>query len=540
MAVIKHIKIYNANYNAAVDYLTLQHDEYTCKPVYDAEGNKLMRKFFLLDGINCDPYTFGKECQATNEHYGKNREKRDIKAHHYIISFDPRDRDENGLTPEKAQELGMAFAKKNFPGHQTIVCTHPDGHNSAGNIHVHIVINSVRKLDVTKQDFMERDADTKAGYKHYVSDSFFYYLRQDVMTMCQENNLYQVDLLNPARVRVTDREYWAKRKGQAELDSQIKDDANKEFKTDNQILRDAIASVLTEAKSYDDFKAKLFEKYGIEVNESRGKINYLPVGRERPIRGRQLGTDFEKEHILEVIATNAKSLDIELHDEDNTTQPDVQLKATVKYHSSGIRLITNLEQCLKAQQNLYYAHKVKIGNLQQMASTLAFVKENNIGTVAELDKLLASTSQDVTAKRKALKSTEEKLTRINLLIKYTGQYLANKEVYRQYLSSSNKKSLREEHRAEIALYEAARKYLKENAPEQATDPATGKVKFKCPSIKALRSEKEKLQVLKNQQYEEYSYSRAKYKELQTVAANVYTMTDTPTKAKEQEKSGQSL
>ena len=52
MAVIKHIKIYNANYNAAVDYLTLQHDEYTCKPVYDAEGNKLMRKFFLLDGIN--------------------------------------------------------------------------------------------------------------------------------------------------------------------------------------------------------------------------------------------------------------------------------------------------------------------------------------------------------------------------------------------------------------------------------------------------------------------------------------------------------
>ena len=54
------------------------------------------------------------------------------------------------------------------------------------------------------------------------------------------------------------------------------------------------------------------------------------------------------------------------------------------------------------------------------------------------------------------------------------------------------------------------------------------------------TEKEKLQALKSQQYEEYSYIRAKYKELQTVSANVHTMTDTPTKAKEQEKSGQSL
>lgn len=166
MAVIKHISIKNSNYNAASDYLTTQHDEFTGKPILDDNGNRIPREEFLLEGINCDPYSFGSECEAVNKHFHKNQTRAEIKAHHYIISFDPRDRDDNGLTPEHAQTLGMEFARKNFPGHQALVCTHPDGHNSAGNIHIHIVINSVRALDVERQDFMERPGDALAGHKH--------------------------------------------------------------------------------------------------------------------------------------------------------------------------------------------------------------------------------------------------------------------------------------------------------------------------------------------------------------------------------------
>ena len=47
-------------------------------------------------------------------------------------------------TVDRAQELGEQFCKEHFPGHQALVCTHPDGHNHSGNIHVHIVINSLR------------------------------------------------------------------------------------------------------------------------------------------------------------------------------------------------------------------------------------------------------------------------------------------------------------------------------------------------------------------------------------------------------------
>ena len=79
------------------------------------------------------------------------------------------------------------------------------------------------------------------------------------------------------------------------------------------------------------------------------------------------------------------------------------------------------------------------------------------------------------------------------------------------------------HRMELTLYEAARDYLKEHAPKETA--ADGKVKFRTPSIKSLRAEKEKLTALKNQQYEEFSYVRAKYRELQTVANNVNQMLD---------------
>ena len=531
MAVIKHISIKNSNYDAAVDYLTLKHDEFTNKPILDENGNKIPRDEFLIEGIGCDPFTFGRECEATNALFHKNPNREDIKAHHYIISFDPRDRDENGLTSERAQALAMNFARKNFPGHQIIVCTHPDGHNSAGNIHVHIVFNSVRKTDVPMQDFMEREGDSHAGNKHHVTKQLLEYLKQETMSMCQEESLYQVDLLSPAKVRITDREYWAKRKGQAKLDEENKEKAAKGiapeqtiYKTDKDFLRDAIHAVLSDSVTFESFVKKLFEQYGIADHESRGAIGYVPPGKEKAIRGKRLGTDFEKKHIEEVIAENAERIRTGYEEsKDDESIPTGADNHHEKYQSSGIRLIVDLENCIKAQQNQYYARKVKIGNLKQMANTLAFLQTNGIGSVEELSQLLTSTYEDFSEKQKALKFTESRLREVNLLIKNTGQYLGNKDVYKEYLASKDKKNFRESHRAELTLYEAARDYLKEHAPRQET--SDGKIRFRTPSIKSLRAEKEKLTALKNQQYEDFSYVRAKYRELQTVANNVNQMLD---------------
>lgn len=90
--------------------------------------------------------SFDKECEITNKKFHKNQNASDIKSHHYIISYDPTDVTECGLTGEKAQALSLALAKKIFPGYQALIVTHTDGHNKSGNIHTHIVINSVRKM----------------------------------------------------------------------------------------------------------------------------------------------------------------------------------------------------------------------------------------------------------------------------------------------------------------------------------------------------------------------------------------------------------
>ena len=525
MAILKHIAIKNSNYDAALDYLTMQHNEFTMKPVLGDDGRQLPREEYILDGINCNPYTFGMECESVNAYFQKNQNRDEVKTHHYIISFDPRDRDENGLTLESAQSLALEFAKKNFPGHQALVCAHPDGHNSAGNIHVHIVINSVRAIDVEIQDFMERSCDAKAGYKHHVTKELLSYLKQETMTLCQENSLYQVDLLSPAKVRITDREYWAERRGQDKLDKDNKKKIENgepvtetKYETDKGFLRRVISDTMADGRSYEDFIRKLYENYGISVHESRGQISYLLPDHNRPIRGRQLGTDYEKDFIESVLRQKSTPV------------------------RNDLRLVTDLENCKKAQQNPYYAQKVKITNLQQLSKVLAFIQDNNIATIEEFDRLVSSVSDDFTSKDKALKATEARIKKTNLLIKNTGQYLANKDIYKQYLSAKNKAKFRVAHRAEITLYEAARKFLQENYAEKGSEAksvkstekaATQKKRIAIPSIKTLRAEKEELTRLKNQQYEEYSFVKAKHRELQIIRHNIHTALGiSPEQAKE--------
>ena len=91
MAILKHIASKSSNYGAALEYLIFKHDELRKAPILDQNGNRIMRDEFYLDGLNCEPYSFDAACQQLNREYQKNKNKNEIKSHHYIISFDPRD-----------------------------------------------------------------------------------------------------------------------------------------------------------------------------------------------------------------------------------------------------------------------------------------------------------------------------------------------------------------------------------------------------------------------------------------------------------------
>lgn len=133
----------------------------------------------------------------TNDAFKKNRRRSELKSHHYIISFDPADISECGLTGKKAQELCLKFARKNFPGYQAIIVTHTDGGNHPATS-THIVINSVRKYAVDRKDYMDKPNEEKAGYKHRSTNRFLEHLKKEVMAMCEWEGLHQIDLLSPA------------------------------------------------------------------------------------------------------------------------------------------------------------------------------------------------------------------------------------------------------------------------------------------------------------------------------------------------------
>ncbi len=536
MAILKHIASKNADYGEARRYLIFQHDEYTGKPILDENGKIQLREEYYLDGVECDPFSFDMECKELNARFHKNQKYDEIKSHHYIISFDPKDRDECGLTGEQAQQLGLEYCKKIFPGHQALVCTHTDGHNGSGNIHVHIVINSLRKNDVERQDFMERNCDSRAGNKHHLTNDYLVYLKQSLMDLCLRENLHQVDLLTKAERKVTEKEYHARRSGQKKLEERNRQMTSAGitprttvFQTQKEYLRTSIDEAIASAHDLKEFEKILSEKFNISFKISRGRFSYIHPDRDKPITGRNLGTHYEKDYLMEVIENNSRLENTEkdqtvqkeflpeeiTHDRENSAHqqeiPAGTDAPTAPFEKSGLRLVTDLQHCLKAQQSKAYAGKVKLTNLQTMAKTLSYVQEHGYSTVEDAEGKFAEIKELASSSRKELKDIEVRLRQVNEQIHYTGQYLANKSVYSQFLKSKNRGQFRQEHSSELALYEAAVKFLKEKSGDG-----------KLPSMKLLKEEKEKLLVQKKESQGKYYYYRDYQKELDTVCANIHS------------------
>ena len=529
MAVIKHIASKNADYGESERYLIFQHNEYTQKPVLDENGHMILRDEYYLDGLNCDPFTFASECQELNSYYHKNQNFNEIKSHHYIISFDPKDRDECGLTGERAQQLGLTFAKKNFPGHQALICTHTDGHNESGNIHIHIVINSIRKYDVPEEPFMEYACESKAGYKHHLSTSYLTHLKQEVMDMCQKEGLHQVDLLTPAERKITEKEYWAQRRGQEKLDKlnqQMREDGitpkETKYQTEKQFLRDAIDNAACIAKSPEEFSKILEEKYRIIFKISRGRYSYLHPDRKKYVTGRNLGTRYEEDFLMKTFMENTKSLskkkkNVQEQPVSDTATNLQQALSSVSspipvpfiFIKSDLRLVIDLQTCIKAQQSEAYAQKVKLTNLKQMAQTVAYIQEHEYDTRADFNAALADAENQTSLARKKMKDTEQQLKNVNEQIHFTGQYLAYKDLYAQYRKSRNRNKFYEEHKAELSLYETALRVLKEKSNGQ-----------KLPSMKSLYAEKDRLTELREVQRADFYSHRDQERELKTVDANI--------------------
>ena len=497
MATLKHIASKNSDYTAIEAYLIYQHDAFTGKQLLDEQGRPMLRESYILDTLECGDYSFATACLLANRKYGKNTQHGDIKSHQYIISFDPRDAADNGLTMEKAQALGLKFCEENFPGHPAIVCTHPDGHNHSGNIHVHIVIGSVRTREVERKPYMQKPRDWREGMKHSSTAQTMRHLRVEVMELCEGAGLYQIDLLNGSKERVSEAEYWVRRRGQLKLDRENaaltaagQPPRQKKFETVKETLRRQISSVLYRATSFEEFSDRLMQQYGIAVKESRGRLSYLPAGRTKFIRAHSIGDKFEKGLVLAALQENAER------------------KRTIQFKSDRIGKLVDIQAKLKQGKGIGYERWAKKYNLKAMAQTLILLQENGLLNEDALDQRIAELDTKFHESLTVVKDLECRMKANKELRYHVAAYASTKNIAQQFNTAKRPAVFEEQHRAELTAYRAAAAYFKANNIT------------KLPSPKKLEAEYAQLASEKAKFYEQYKEAKEELLKLKTAKQNV--------------------
>ena len=424
---------------------------------------------------------------------------------------------------EKAQALGLKFCEENFPGHPAIVCTHPDGHNRSGNIHVHIVIGSIRTREVERKPYMQKPRDWREGMKHSSTAQTMRHLRVEVMELCEGAGLYQIDLLNGSKERVSEAEYWARRRGQQKLDlanAAGQPPKQKKFETvkvacrgeappfaaqtarslksptgafvasQTRTLRKQISSVLYRATSFEDFSDRLMQQYGIAVKESRGQLSYLPSGRTKFIRAKHLGDKFEKELVLATLQENAER------------------KRTVKPTPDRIGKLVNIQAKLKQGKGIGYERWAKKHNLKAMAQTLILLEEKGLTDEDALNQRIAELETKYHDSLAVVKDLEGRMKANKELRYHIAAHTNTKNIAQQLKTAKRPAAFEEQHRAELTAHRAAAAYFKANNLT------------KLPSPKKLEAEYTQLASEKAKFYEQYKEAKEELLKLKTAKQNV--------------------
>ena len=342
------------------------------------------------------------------------------------------------------------------------------------------------------------------------------------MEMCHREGLYQIDLLNGSKERITEREYWAAKKGQLALD---KENATREaagqptkptkFETDKAKLRRTIRQALSQATSFDEFSSLLLRE-GVTVKESRGRLSYLTPDRTKPITARKLGDDFDKAAVLALLTQNA-------HRAAKQTKAIPEYPVAVKKPSQGekptkttpadntLQRMVDREAKRAEGKGVGYDRWAAKYNLKQMAATVTAYQQYGFSSPEELDEACSAAYAAMQESLTELKQVEKTLDGKKELQRQVLAYSKTRPVrdgLKQQKNAKAKAAYRQKHESDFIIADAAARYFKENGIS------------KLPGYKALQAEIESLIQEKNSGYNDYRAKREEYRRLQTVKGNI--------------------
>ena len=377
--------------------------------------------------------------------------KGNVLARHLIQSFLPGE-----TTPEIAHQIGMELCKKILKNeYEFVLSTHID----KGHIHNHIIFNNVNMV---------------TGRCYQSNKKSYHQIRYQSDKLCKENNLSVID------------EFYEnyKKKYKTNGKSWYENEQAKRGTSWKSRLQFDIDRMIKQSKDWDDF-LKTMADLGYEIKYGK-HIAFKPKDKPRFTRSKTIGEDYTEERLKERIAEVSS----------------IKTPSVKKRIGNVIDMNTNV----KVKESKGYEYWATKHNLNTMAESVIFLREQGIKSVKQLDEYIQKAADERQNLQDKIKVIDKEMLLLSATMEQVNTVKKYRAYYKEYKANSSDKSFFEEYKAQITLYENALSELKKSYSM-------------LPDSKDILSKLDKLQEKKNTLMQEYSSSKSIMNELYKIRKN---------------------
>ena len=374
-----------------------------------------------------------------------------VLARHLIQSFLPGE-----TTPEMAHQIGMKLCKKILKDeYEFVLSTHID----KGHIHNHIIFNNVNMV---------------TGRCYQSNKKSYHQIRYQSDKLCKENNLSVID------------EFYESYKKKYKINgkSWYENEQAKRGTSWKSRLQFDIDRIIKQSQDWDEFLKKMAE-LGYEIKQGK-HIAFKPKDKQRFTRAKTIGEDYTEERLKERIAEISS----------------IKTPAVKKRIGNVIDMNTNV----KVKESKGYEYWATKHNLNTMAESVIFLREQGIKSVKQLNEYIQKAADERQNLQDKIKAIDKEIQELSATMEQVHTVKKYRAYYKEYKANSSDKSFFEEYKAQITLYENALSELKKSYS-------------KLPDSKDILSKLDKLQEKKNTLMQEYSSAKSTMDELYQIRKN---------------------
>ena len=412
----------------------------------------------LISSYACSPETADQEfLLARNEYVAitGRRIRNEVIAYQLRQSFKPGE-----VTPEEANQIGYELASRFLKGeHAFIVATH----NDRRHVHNHIVFCATA-LDCTRKF---RDILRSGKALAELSDQ-----------ICEEHRL---SVIREPKNQTVTYDKWLGNNAKA---------------SQRDMLRMTIDAALRMQPDGFDTLMQLLEEAGCRIKRG-AQISIKPPGAKRFIRLDTVGAEYTEEALRLSLA--GKHVHIPKHSRNKMTK-------------SQVECLIDIEAKLRSGKDKGYERWAERHNTDALASSMIYLKENQIGSYAELESRIQATLDERKALKSNIRAAQARMEEISRQKKAILVYRRTKEVYAKFRESGWSPAFYREHKVDIEAHKEA---------QAVYSAADGKL----PTLAELSEEYDTLLSQKRETGEEVSRLSEELKNLRHIKSNMDTLLD---------------